>query len=286
MHGTNGEDGALMGLLQMANVPFVGCRMEASAIAMNKILAKEVAVANSIPTAKFLSFDSERMRSEPEWVIGEILEKLNLPVFVKPAHLGSSIGITRVDKRENLGNALDVAAYYDDKIIVEEAVQNLIEVTVPMIGRGNDLILGNVERPLVKAEDFFDFDTKYMKGGKKKGGAKAGGTKGSGSQGYSEVPAKLPGDLYKRSEEVARRVYEAIGAQGIARVDLLIDEKEKLVYFNEVNPMPGGLYAHNFAKSGMSNVDLVLKLIECAKEDFADRQEINSVFESGYLERF
>ncbi|MCL2085609.1 D-alanine--D-alanine ligase [Candidatus Saccharibacteria bacterium] len=284
MHGTNGEDGSLMGLLQMADVPFVGCRMEASAVAMNKILAKEVAVANNIPTSKFLHYTSSRFRGEPEVVIEEILEKLELPLFVKPAHLGSSIGITRVDKREDLGNAIDVAAYYDDRVIVEEAVQNLIEVTVPIIGQGDDLMLANVEKPLTKAEDFFDFETKYMKGGKS---SKRGGGKGAGgSQGYSEVPAKLPGKLYQRSEEIARRVYEAIGCQGIARVDLLIDSKGGLIYFNEVNPMPGGLYAHNFAKSGINNVDLVLKLLEFARRDFEARRVVSSTFESGYLEQF
>jgi D-alanine-D-alanine ligase len=200
---------------------------------------------------------------------------------VKPAHLGSSIGISRVENETELRNALEVAAHYDDKLIVEEAVQNLIEVTLPIIGndRPQPALL---EQPMTKPEDFFDFDTKYMQGGKKgkgKGGAK-------GAQGYSQIPADLPKDLYTKAEKVGLDTYKALGCSGIARVDMLIDSKTGNVYFNEANPLPGGLYAHNWNKAGISNVDLVQKLVGFARERHTHRQALATTFSTNYLQQF
>ncbi|MFY9227954.1 MAG: D-alanine--D-alanine ligase family protein [Candidatus Microsaccharimonas sp.] len=279
MHGSYGEDGSLMGLLRMANIPFVGADMDASVIAMDKVLAKQVAAANNIPVSKFVFFSRSDIFNDLEAVSKQTIKSVRFPLFVKPAHLGSSIGITRVTNNNELKNALEVAAYYDEKIIVEEAVNNLIEVTVPMIG--NDVIEpALVERPLTQSEDFFDFDTKYLNGGKKGSGKK------SGAQGYSELPAKLPGDLYERSIEVAKAVYKAIGATGTSRVDLLIDEKTSVVYFNEVNPLPGDLYRHNWRAAGVSSVELVTKLVDLAEERFAQKQTLNTTFDSSFLQQF
>ncbi|MBC7943394.1 D-alanine--D-alanine ligase, partial [Candidatus Saccharibacteria bacterium] len=232
MHGPYGEDGSLMGLLRMAGIPFVGSDMSASVIAMDKVLAKQVARANDIPTSKFVSFSKAEFEASQSTIIEKATINLTFPQFVKPAHLGSSIGITKVNNSDELLNAIEVAAYYDDKIIVEEAVENLIEVTVPIMGN-ETLQPALVEQPLSHGDDFFDFDTKYMKGGKKSGGAKQ-----TGSQGYSELPAKLPDGLYKAALDVAQKVYLVVGCEGISRIDLLIDTKSETVYFNEINPLP------------------------------------------------
>lgn len=281
-HGTYGEDGALMGLLDMAGIPYVGCGVSASAIAMDKVLAKQLAVANDIPVSKFLSFTKAELEREPGKAVTKITKALYYPLFVKPAHLGSSIGISRVQNDTELRNGLEVAAHYDDSVIVEEAVNNLIEVTLPIIGNDR-LQAALLEQPMTKPEDFFDFETKYMQGGKKgKGGGK--GTKGA--QGYSQIPAELPMDLYGKAEQVGLDVYCALGCSGIARVDMLIDSKTKAVYFNEVNPLPGGLYAHNWNKAGMSNVELVQKLVELAKERQAQRQSLQTTFSTNYLQQF
>jgi len=280
MHGAYGEDGSLMGLLRMAGIPFVGSDMDASVIAMDKVLAKQVASANKIPTSKFVFFSREQILTGLNMVTDAIEKALMYPLFVKPAHLGSSIGITKVKNSVELANALEVAAYYDEKIIVEEAVNNLIEVTVPIIGN-DTLTPALVERPLSPSDGVFDFDTKYIHGGGKKGGAKQ-----AGAQGYSELPAKLPGDLYDESIKTAVVVYKAIGASGIARVDLLIDSKTNKVYFNEVNPLPGSLYAHNWRASGMSTMRLVEKLIGYAEEKFAEKQKLTSSFDSNFLKQF
>jgi len=282
MHGTYGEDGALMGLLDMAGIPYVGCGVSAAAVAMDKVLSKQIAAANNISVAKFLSFTKADLERQPGEAIKNVTSTLSYPLFVKPAHLGSSIGITQASKDTELRNALEVAAHYDDKIVVEEAVQNLIEVTLPIMGNDRPR-LALLERPLTEAEDFFDFDTKYLGNGKK-GGGKKGGVKGS--QGYSQIPAKLPQALYDKTEAVGLDVYKALGCSGIARVDMLIDEKSGQVYFNEVNPLPGSLYAHNWNRVGVSNVELVQKLIGFAKERATQRQTLNTTFNTNFLQQF
>ncbi|HEY5442083.1 MAG TPA: D-alanine--D-alanine ligase family protein [Candidatus Saccharimonadales bacterium] len=281
-HGTYGEDGALMGLLDMAGIPYVGCGVSAAAVAMDKVLAKEIALANGIAVSKFLAFTKAELERETGTALKSIIKNLSYPLFVKPAHLGSSIGISRVTSDAELRNALEVAAHYDDKVIVEEAVNNLIEVTLPIMGndRPQPALL---ERPMTEAEDFFDFDTKYIGNGKKGGGKKSGV---KGSQGYSQIPAELPEEVYVRAEATGVSVYKALGCSGIARVDMLIDEKTKKVYFNEVNPLPGSLYAHNWSRAGVSNVDLVQKLVAYAKERHAQRQTLNTTFNTNFLQQF
>lgn len=283
MHGTYGEDGALMGLLDMTGVPYVGCGVSASAVAMNKILAKQLAVANNIAVSKFQSFTKAQLEREPNVAIKSITKSLQYPIFVKPAKLGSSIGISRVMNDTELRNALEVAAHYDDQIIVEEAVNNLIELTLPVMGPTDRPQPALLERPLTSAEDFFDFDTKYMRGGKK-GGGKKGGT--NGSQGYSQVPAELPVALYAKAEKLGLDTYKALGCDGFARIDMLVDEKAGKVYFNEANPMPGSLYAHNWNKAGVSNVELVQKLIGFARERSTQRQALNTTFNTNFLQQF
>jgi len=283
MHGTYGEDGALMGLLDMAGVPYVGCGLEASVLAMDKVATKQMAVANGLPSNKFVYFMSKELEPDPATALKTVKKELRYPLFVKPAHLGSSIAITRVVNDTELRNAMEVAARFDDKLIVEEAVANLIEVTLPVIGN-DELTPAYLEQPLVNAESFFDFETKYMSGGKKMGGAKTGGKRGA--QGYSKIPADLPKDLYARAETVGLGVYRALGCSGIARVDMLIDSKTKQVFVNEVNPLPGSLYAHNWRQKGISNVELTTRLVELAEERHQGRQNLSTIFPTNFLKQF
>jgi len=279
-HGTHGEDGELMAVLEMANVPYVGCGVPASVISMDKVLAKQTARAAGIATPKFCNFSRAEFNQDSQRCIGIIKQTLQYPLFVKPPHLGSSIGITQVAEPQALQNAIEVALHYDDHVLVEEGVSNLTEVTLPIMGN-DELRPALLEEPLTKPEDFFDFETKYMQGGKKgKNGGKAG------AQGYSRVPADLPNDLYDKAESTGLAVYRAIGCTGIARVDMLIDGKSGIVYFNEVNPLPGGLYSHNWNKAGLSNVELVTKLIALAQERHAKKQETETVFSTNYLKQF
>lgn len=279
MHGSYGEDGSLMGILRMAGIPFVGADLAASVVAMDKVLAKQVIEANDIATAKFIFFTRDDFAQDSRSIIKNAMERLHFPLFVKPAHLGSSIGIAQVKTADELHNAIEVAAYYDEKIIVEEAVSNLIEVTVPIMGNDHPQT-ALVERPLAQGDEFFDFDTKYIHGGKKNGG------KTTGAQGYSQLPAELPDNLYEQAQETALAVYKAVGITGMSRIDLLIDAKAKKVYFNEINPLPGSLYAHNWRAAGISSIDLVEKLIQLGQERFVEQQKLTTTFDSSFLKQF
>ena len=279
-HGTHGEDGELMAICEMAGVAYVGCNVSASSIAMDKVSAKQIAASSNIDIAKFIHFSKYEFLKNSSRYIKEIKDNLKLPLFVKPAHLGSSIGISRVTSFDELQNAIEVSLHYDDKVLVEEGVNNLIEVTLPILGN-EELTPALLEQPVLHSEDFFDFETKYLQGGKK------GKNKGSsGSQGYSTIPAKLPKDLYSKAEATGLAVYRAIGCSGIARVDMLIDTKTNKVYFNEVNPLPGGLYSHNWNKAGINNVELVTRLIDLAIELYATKKSIETVFSTNYLSQF
>lgn len=283
LHGTHGEDGEVMAIFELANIPYVGCEVSASAIAMDKVLAKQVAVANDIATSTFCHFTKYDFEHDQDHWITKINRTLQYPLFIKPAHLGSSIGITRVTDPKDLLAAVEVALHYDNRAVVEQAIPNLIEVTLPIMG--NDAPQpALLEQPLTSSEDFFDFDTKYMHGGKKgKGGGKSGKR---GAQGYSKIPADLPKALYKKAEDTGIAVYKALGCSGTARVDMLIDSKEGKVYFNEVNPLPGSLYSHNWNRAGVSNVELVTKLVDLAVERYAAKTELATTFATSYLQQF
>lgn len=276
LHGMHGEDGDLMGLLEMSGVAYVGCGVAASAIAMDKVLSKQITGSAGIASTPWVSFVSSEITDEK--LVFSKVKALKYPLFVKPAHLGSSIGISKVDTADQLTNALEVAAHYDDKIIVEQAVQNLVEVTLPIIGNDNP-IPSLLEQPLTKEEGFFDFDKKYIGQGGKKQGSK-------GAQGYSTIPADLPQNLYKRAEELGLAVYTAVGCSGIARVDMLIDSQLGRVYFNEINPMPGSLYAHNWRANGVSTVDLVEKLVAYAEQKQSQKNRLNTIFTTNFLKQF
>ncbi len=279
LHGTYGEDGDLMGLLEMAGVAYVGCGVLASAVAMDKVISKQLAIANKIPITNFLFYQDKDYKANSSKIINEINTNLNWPLFVKPAHLGSSIGITRVKNNEELETAIELAFHYDSLVLVEEEVSNLIEVTLPIIG--NEVPEpAYLERPTLQKTDFFDFEAKYLRGGKK------GSKNGQASSSYSQVPAVLPKKLYKQAEELGVKIYKSFGLTGIARVDMLIDSKVGKVYFNEINPLPGSLYSHNFQKFGLSNVELVEKLLFFAMERFEQKNKINSSFATNYLKQF
>ena len=277
-HGTYGEDGSLMGLLEMAHVPYVGCDMVAGVICMDKVLTRDVAGNASIKMNQYDWFYASDFDNDPDKILKQ-LSKLKYPMFVKPVHLGSSIAISKVNNRQELINAIEVAVFYDSKVIVEEAVNNLVEVTVPIIGN-DDIIAANVEEP-DQGDKFFDFDTKYMRQGK----TKVNSTN-KGAQGYSHIPARISDDLIKQSISIAKKVYKAIGCSGITRIDLLIDSKTKDIYFNEANPLPGSLSMHNWKTVGISNIELVERLINYAKERFEQKQKLNTTFSTNFLKQF
>lgn len=275
MHGTYGEDGSLMGLLRMANVPFVGCDIFGSAVAMDKVLTKQVVAAEGMPVVPFVWFTRAEWGKERQEIKNKVQE-LKWPLFVKPVHLGSSIGMAKVKNETELENAIEVALHYDGKVLVEESIEPLIEITLPIMGN-EEVQTAHCERPLNKTE-FFDFKDKYLSGGKK------GSGDGVNTE-YSEIPANIGDELTKEIKELGTRVYRALDLAGIARVDFLVNANTKKVYVNEVNTLPGSLYHHNWKKTGVSNIDLVLRLVKLAEERFESQKNTAFSFGSDILKK-
>jgi len=272
MHGTYGEDGSLMGILRMAGIPFVGCDMAASAVAMDKAFTKQIMEAEGVPVVPYVWFTKYQWETKRDNYLREI-ENLSYPLFVKPVHLGSSIAISKVRDAGELKNAIEAALHYDDKVLVEEGVENLIEVTLPIMGNER-LTFGAIERPM-NDTDFFDFSDKYL------GGGKGGGVNTE----YSEIPAKISEELSQKVLEYGERTYRTLGCAGIARVDFLIDSQTEEVYVNEVNTLPGSLYHHNWKKVGVSGVELCTRLVAFAEERFAEQKDTTFAFESDILSK-
>lgn len=273
MHGTYGEDGSLMGVLRMANVPFVGCDMAASAVAMDKVMTKQVVAAEGMPVVPYVWFTKAQWEQDAA-ALREKIQALRWPLFVKPVHLGSSIGMAKAKNERELEEAIEVALHYDDKALVEEAIDPLIEITLPIMG--NDTVRSALpERPLNKTE-FFDFQDKYLSGGKKGGGV---------NNQYSEIPANIGEKLTKQILDLGERTYRVLGCQGLARIDFLIHADTKEVFVNEVNTLPGSLYHHNWKKAGVSNMELVLGLVNLAEERFARQAKTTFAFGSEILQK-
>ncbi len=274
MHGTFGEDGSLMGLLRMAGVPFVGCDLHASAVAMDKVFTKQILAAEGISVVPFVWFEKSSWEKDRSALLKKT-SHLKRPVFVKPVHLGSSIAVTKAKTEKELENALEVAFHYDEKVLVEESVEDLIEVTLPIMGN-EKLQLACIERPLNKTE-FFDFDSKYLSGEEKGSGVNAG---------ISEMPANIGEDLSREVKTLGKKTYYALGCTGTARVDFLIEKKPSAkVYVNEVNTLPGSLYHHNWKKAGVSGAELVTRLIILAEERFSKERKTTYTFESDVLKK-
>lgn len=272
-HGQNGEDGTFQGICEMLNVPYVGCDTTSSALSMDKILTKLVYRAQKIPTTEFVHITRRQWSDEQPEIFRQI-KKLNMPVIVKPARLGSSIGITKAENMKELEFAVEVAFHYDTKVIVEEAVQNLMDVTCCVIG--NDEPTASLLQESVFQSDFFSYEDKYLKDG----GAQTGNAQKS-----IIIPARLDEKTTEEIRNAAIEVYKLIGCSGIARVDFLYDKKSKKWFANEINTLPGTLYHHLWKKTGIEFIELLHKLIGYAEEKYRTKQNITHTFESSILKK-
>ncbi len=265
VHGKNGEDGTLQGLFELANVPYVGCNVTASGVKIDKYIAKKVAESLGIKVLR----DWLVVKGEKSKLLG-----VKYPVIVKPVGLGSSIGLTLVEKESGLTDALEVAFCYDDRVMIEEAIADPKEVNVSILGN-NPYELSVTEQPVASGE-LLSFDDKYTsESGKSRGMASA--------QRY--IPAKVDAKIIKQVEENALKFFRAIGGKGIARADFMVDKKG-VVYFNEINTMPGSLAFYMWEKTGLRFSKLVNKLVELAIADWERKQELITTFESNILAGF
>lgn len=262
IHGTYGEDGKIQGIFEMMNVPYVGCGVLASSLGMDKVLMKEIFKANEIPIVKYIWFKRSEWEKNKENILNKIKDNLPFPVFIKPANLGSSIGITKAEKEEDLFYGIEVAKFYDDKIIVEEGIKNVKEINCSVMG--NEEIIASKLEEVKTPKIFLDYESKY------KFNAKGGGLlKRFGHI----IPAEIPEELTKKIQDLAIKAFKAIDGKGIARVDFLLDSESGEVYVNEINTMPGALSFYLWEASGVPFDKLIDNLINLAFEVYEEKNK-------------
>jgi len=275
-HGAYGEDGTIQGIFELIGVPYVGCGVTSSSVTLDKALTKAVYESANIKTTKYVSFLKADFENSKNEILNNVKKELKFPVFVKPVHLGSSIGISKVKSVDGneLEFAIEAGLYYDDKILVEEGVENLMDVTCCVIGN-NDLQASELQESVFGSE-LFDFEEKYLKDG----GAQLGN-----AQNGIVIPARLDEQTTSEVKELSKKIYKLFGCSGIARVDYLYNKETKEVYANEINTLPGTLYHHLWKASGLEFEELLKKLIRFASEKFEEKKKLNYAFDSVILKQ-
>ena len=262
LHGTYGEDGTLQGLLELADLPYVGCGPLAAATGMDKVVMKRLFEQAGLPVVPYRAVFRHHWESDPAGVEQSLIDALGLPCFVKPANLGSSVGISRATDSGSLREALTLAARYDRKMIVEQAVKAR-EIEVSVLGNETPRVSlpGEIVPPAVS---FYDYRAKYLDAN----GARL------------LIPVDLPPALTATLQDLAQRAFEAIDGAGLARVDFFLEPETEQIYVNEINTMPGftsiSMYPKLWEASGLSYRDLIDQLIELALSRHRDKHRTST----------
>ncbi len=255
VHGTYGEDGTLQGLLELADIPYVGAGVLGSALGMDKVLQKKVFKQEGLPIVKYVWVLSSEVGGQPKKIIGLCEKSLRYPMFVKPANTGSSVGITKAHNRKELLNGLTLAATFDRKVIVEEGVKGVREIECSVLG--NDSPIASIPGEIIPGNEFYDYDAKYVNGNS-----------------TSVIPADLPKKAVKEIQRLAVGAFRSLDCWGMARVDFFVTSRGK-IYLNEINTIPGftsiSIYPKLWEASGLAYPDLLDKLITLAFEMHASK---------------
>ncbi|MBA2449699.1 MAG: D-alanine--D-alanine ligase [Chloroflexi bacterium] len=279
IHGTFGEDGTIQGLLELANVPYVGSGVVGSAVGMDKVVMKAAFRAHGLPTVEYRWFTRRRWREARDEVLAIVEGELRAPLFVKPANLGSSVGITKATDRASLAEALDVAAHYDRRLLVEESFEGATEINCSVLG--NDNPVASVCEEPVRWTEILSYEDKYLRGGKAKG---ATGSEGMASA-DRRIPAPISPELTAEVQRLAIEAFIAIDAAGVARVDFLVDTASGRVCVNEINTLPGSLSFYLWEPSGVPFPALIDRLLELAFERHRERQQTTFTYDSALLQK-
>ena len=256
LHGSHGEDGSLQGLLELADIPYVGCATLGSALTNDKIMTKSALRQAGIPVLADYWFSRETWLEQADETIAAISSEFDFPLFVKPATLGSSIGIGRADTPDMLRASIDIAANFDRRILVEPAVTKGIEINCSVIGFGDEFQASTLEQP-VSWDEFLSYEDKYLRG----------------SEGMKSaeriIPAPLGPELTRNVQQLSIEAFKAVDGRGIARIDFLARPDEGELYLNEINTMPGSLAFYLWREDGFSQTDLVMRLVQLALDAHA-----------------
>lgn len=271
VHGTHGEDGTLQGLCELADLPYVGAGVLASAVTRDKIMLKTVMQQHGIQVVRHLAFTRHEWTSAPDAILERIAAELGYPIFVKPASLGSSIGIARAINAEEARNYINIAANFDRRILIETALDYAIEVNCAVIG--NEAPRPSVLEQPITWQEFLTYEEKYMRG------EGAEGMKGA----ERKIPAPIGEALTARIQALALKAYQAVDGRGIARLDFLVQPEGGEVYLNEINTLPGSLAFYLWQEMGMAPGDVVDELIRLAEAAHAEKRRTVYNYKTGLI---
>lgn len=274
VHGMYGEDGTLQGVFEMANVPYTGANVLGAALGLDKVVQKNVLKSFGVPMVKYTSFTQEVYDNDSSALLEQIKNNFSLPIFIKPARLGSSIGITKVKDIDSLKFAIELALQFDTKILVEQGVDNPKEINVALLGNNKPMV-SKTEEPL-SAEDFLTFQEKYISGG---------GTIKQAVADKVKVPADIPAEVEKEILEISEVIYRELEGRGISRIDFLYDRNTQQFYFNEINSFPGTMQVGLWKKSGFEPSEVAKVLVDSAMELWKQKNSLKKVFKSSILKQ-
>ena len=254
LHGSNVEDGIFEGVLQTIGIPYAGCDVLSSANGMDKITMKMILQANDVPVVDYVWFTDNEWGNRRDEVVDRIEKRLGYPVIVKPANLGSSVGIGSAHNREQLIEKINEAERYSMRMIVEHLVEDLQEINCSVLGDCDDYRMSVLEEP-IKSGDFLTYDQKYLGGGK--------GSKGMQSA-QKRIPAELPKEETERIQYLAGETFRVLSCHGVSRVDVIVDRNTRKVYVNEINTIPGSLSFYLWEATGLPFDKLMDTLVKLA----------------------
>lgn len=264
LHGTYGEDGTIQGLFELADIPYVGAGVLGSAVGMDKVIQKQLLQHAKIPVAPGIWFLSSEFQKNQKTLVEKIERQLKYPAFVKPANLGSSIGISKAHNRAELVEAIRLACEYDRKILVEKGIVKAREIECSVLG--NEEPIASVPGEIVPSNEFYDYDAKYVDGKSK-----------------AIIPAKLTGAVKKSIQRYAVEAFTVLGCEGMARVDFLVQRKTNKVYLSEINTIPGftsiSMYPKLWAASGLLYSELLDRLIQLALERHTWKRDLKTTYQ-------
>lgn len=257
MHGTNAEDGTIQGFFELAGIPYVGAGVLGSALGMDKAYSKVIFEKFGLPQGHYLVFNRKQIKQGMAAIISEVEKALTYPCFVKPSNAGSSVGVSKARGRDELAKALEFAAVYDRKVLVEEFIDGR-EVECAVLG--NDEPVASTVGEIIPCHEFYDYEAKYISDDSK-----------------IVIPAELPGETVNEIRGYAVRAFKALECSGLGRVDFFVERKTGRVYLNEINTLPGftsiSMYPKLWEASGVPYAELIDRLLELAIERFEDNRK-------------
>lgn len=277
VHGTNVEDGTLQGYLELLGIPYVGSNVYSSAIGQDKVFQKQILESSNLPVTKYTWFYDNEYKEDEEEVLKKI-KSIGYPVMVKPARLGSSVGISKVKSEKDIKDAIEEAIRYDEKILIEKVVDNLVEVNCSVLGNYEYQEASLLEE-VMGADEFLSYRDKYL------GGSKKTGSKGMAST-NRVLPARIDDKLTEEVREMSKQVFKVLNASGVIRIDYLIDKKTKKIYVNETNTIPGSLSFYLWEATDKPYKVLLDDMISLAIKTYKRKKRKVFSFESNILSNF